>query len=215
MKKGALCFIIAAVFIFSGCGVKLQENSDGFYDKKNDIQYIPCAYFAVKSITIGDEYATNGDFIYYTIKWQKSTEFICDADDCVYRASSIEEITVKNFNPVAVDVYVEGTDSRYLASFYCSPDLLPDELKKNGQQDDSALVYSIRDSMINDQRVTVAENDILEEDMYHLRLLSADYPGLYYDLLFFTDKNGEEYLMDRGTGEYVLARDDLVTRMIG
>jgi hypothetical protein len=218
MKKTILCLALAATFVFGGCGNKLEINSEGFYDNKNDIQYVPCAYLAVRPVQVGDEYATDGELTYYKIPWQDPTEFICDSVEgvsFVYRASTVDDVTINNFNPIGARVYVEGTSSVYIDSFYCAQEYLPDELKSDDLVDDSALIYSIRDSLIDDERVTINSDDILTDDMYHIRLLSADYPGLYYDVLFFTDANGEQYLEDRGTGEYVLARDDLVARMIG
>ncbi len=106
---------------------------------------------------------------------------------------------------------MEGLSSRYLTTFYCEQKYLDEEDKNPNLQDDSELVYSIRDSLIYDEKVSVTAE--LTDKMYYLRLLSADYPGLYYTVVYVTDVNGEQYLLDRGTNQYVLARDDLVARM--
>ena len=203
-------------FLLSGCDnkIKLEEKGASFYDKENDILYVPCAERAVRPLQVGEEYATDGKLTYYTIPWQEPKEFICDnvgGVSIVYRASTIEDITVNNFNPIAIRVYMEGLSSRYLTTFYCEQKYLDEEDKNPNLQDDSELVYSIRDSLIYDEKVSVTAE--LTDKMYYLRLLSADYPGLYYTVVYVTDVNGEQYLLDRGTNQYVLARDDLVARM--
>lgn len=218
MKKSILCLALLLTFLLSGCDklVEIEENDLGFYDEENGIQYVSCSYFAVKPVLVGEEYANDGERTYYKIPFQEPTEYICDNVDgvsFVFRASNLEDITVNNFNPIAAMVYLEGTTSTYLTTFYCEEKYRSEEDKeKEGLQDDSALVYSIRDSLINDEKVTVTA-EFSTENMYYIRLLSADYPGLYYCVVYITDVNGEEYLLDRGTKQYILARDDLVARM--
>lgn len=217
MRKSILCLALIVAFLLSGCDniIDLEVSGANFYDEENDILYVPCAERAVKPLHVGEEYATDGELTYYKIPWQEPTEFICDSVEgvsFVYRASTVEDITVKNFNPIAIRVYLEGTNSQYLTTFYCEQKYLDEEDKNVNLQDDSALVYSIRDSLINDEKVTV-NAEFSTDNMYYFRLLSQDYPGLYYSVVYLTDVNGEQYLLDRGTNEYILARDDLVARM--
>lgn len=220
MKKSIICLGLAAVFLFGGCDkkIKLDNNDLGFYDKKNGIQYEICSMRAVRPLAVGEEYATDGENIYYTIPFQEPKEYICDRIEgvsYVYRASTMAEITINNFNPIAAFVYIEGEASLPVSTFYCAQEFLPEELRGENMQDDSELVYSIRDALIKDERVMVKDQDIDHKNDFYLRLLSADYPGLYYMVVFFTDINGEAYIRDRGTNDVVAAPVDLTLRIIG
>lgn len=220
MKKIITCFVLAVILLLCGChkSIKLQSNDLGLFDKESNIQYIVCARRAVKPLQVGAEYATDGENTYYKIPWEKAERFICDqieGDSWVYRASTVEDITINNFNPISALVYLEGERSLYVSTFFCEEKYLPEEKKNEDNQDDSAIIYAIRDVLISGERVTVAINNISYEDEYFIRLMSVDYPGIYYTVVFFTDKNGEAYLRDRGTNDVVLAPDNVVLRMIG
>jgi hypothetical protein len=224
MKKNFLytvCLLLAAVFLLSGCDKKLSVklNDNGFYDKKNDIQYVPCSERAVRPVNdVGekDEYATDGDTTYYKIKFEKSENFLCDKKDgvsFVYRNSKLEDITIKNFNPIAAQIWLG--DATYLDTFFCAQKYLPDEKKDESAPDDSALVYAIRDALKNGEAVTVDSSNMSTEHEYYLRLLSADFPGLYYTVIFYTDKKGAAYIEDRGSGISVACPDNVKKRLIG
>ncbi|HAN22065.1 MAG: hypothetical protein A2Y15_01445 [Clostridiales bacterium GWF2_36_10] len=221
MKKMIICFILVVVVILGGCNkpqpLKVEPTELGFYDKKNDIQYVMCSEKDVRPLEVGEEYATDGKITYYKIPWEKTERFICDSIEgvsYVYRALTVEDITINNFNPVSAFIYLEGERSLYLDTLYCEQKYLPDDKKDENQRDDSAIVYSIRDALISGERVNVAFEDMLPDDQYFIRLLSPDYPGLYYIVIFFTDINGEAYLRIRGEDITVLAPDIVELKMI-
>ena len=224
MKKKFLCsvcLLLVAVFLLSGCGKKLsvEPNDKGFYDKKNDIQYVPCSERAVRpvnEVNEKDEYATDGDTTYYKIKFEKPENFLCDKEDgvsFVYRNSKIDDITIKNFNPIAAQIWLG--DATLLDMFLCEQKYLPDDLKEESAPDDSAIIYAIRDALKSGEIVNVDSANMSTEHEYYIRLLSADYPGLYYTVIFYTDKKGEAYLEDRGTGSSVVCPDNVKKRIIG
>lgn len=223
MKKrfsGVVCLILAFVFLLSGCDnkIKVKPNDEGFYDEKNDIQYVLCSPLAVRpvhEVSEKDEYATDGENIYYKIQFEDPKRFICDSQEgvsFVYRNAKLDDITIENFYPIAAQIYVG--DVTYLSSFYCEQKYLPDELKDENAPDDSALVYAIRDALIHDEAVYVSEENMSDKNVYYFRLLSAVYPGLYYSVVFFTDTKGEAYLVDRGTGKTVVCPDIVKARMV-
>lgn len=218
MKKIIICLVLTAVFLLSGCDdkLKVEQNDKGFYDEDNNIQYVACSEFAVRPLEVGEEYAADGDNTYYKIPWQEPKEFLCDNIEgisFVYRASNIEDITINSFKPISALVYL--SDSLYVSTLYCEQKYLTEELQSENARDDSEIIYSIRDALVDGERVTVAENKISYEDEFYIRLLSAKYPGLYYTVIFFTDVDGKAYLKDRGTGECVLAPENVIIRMIG
>ncbi len=219
-NKVVLSGVLALLFVLSGCSslIKLKEKDDGILDPAQDILYLPCSPLAVRPVTVGEEYAKLGNTIYYTIKYETPEDFICDKADgvsYVFRNSKLEDITIHNFEPIAAFIYIEGTASLHVGTLYASGEFLPDELKDDNMQDDSALVYAIRDALKQGERVEVSANDINPENDYYLRLLSAKYPGLYYTVVFYTDNKGTAYLKDRRTGESVYAPEELRLRILG
>lgn len=223
MKKwfAAICLMLASVLLLSGCDRKIsvKPNEKGFYDKKNGIQYVPCSALAVRpvyEVSEKDEYATDGENVYYKIQFEDPENFICDKIDgvsFVYRNEKLEDITIHNFNPIAAFIYLG--DTTYLNTFYCEQKYLPEDLRDESAPDDSELVYAIRDALKYGEAVYVSENNMSDEHVYYLRLLSADYPGLYYSVVFYTDTKGQAYLEDRGTGKSVICPDNVKARMIG
>ena len=223
MKKnflGTICLILASVFLLSGCDKKISVklNEKGFYDKENNIQYVPCSERAIRPVyEVGekDEYATDGETIYYKIQFEKPENFICDQKEgvsFVFRNEKLDDITIQNFNPISAHIYLG--DITYLSTFYCEQKYLPDDLKDENAPDDSELVYAIRDALKNDETVYVSVENMSSENVYYFRLLSADYPGLYYSVVFYTDTKGEAYLEDRGTGRSVVCPENVKKRMI-
>jgi hypothetical protein len=223
MKKnflGAICMILASVFFLSGCDKKISmtPNDEGFYDKEHDIQYVPCAELAIRPVyEVGekDEYATDGETIYYKIQFEKPENFVCDKKDgvsFVYRNSKLDDITIENFNPIAAHIYLG--DTTYLSTFYCEQKYLPDDLKDENAPDDSELVYAIRDALKYGESVYVSNENLSSENVYYFRLLSNNYPGLYYSVVFYTDNKGEAYLQDRGTRKSVLCPENIKKRMV-
>ncbi len=220
MKRAIMCIMLSLLILLGGCDgkIKLEQKNEGFYDEKNDITYVVCSMLAVRPLKVGEEYATDGENTYYTIPWQEPKEFICDNVEgisYVYRADTLEDITINNFEPVAAFVYIEGEASLAVDTFYAAQEYLPEELRGEDRRDDSELVYGIRDALKEGERVTVTESEIDSENDFYLRLLSAKYPGLYYTVIFYSDTHGRSYLKDRGTGESVVAPVDLVVRILG
>ncbi|HOJ47326.1 MAG TPA: hypothetical protein PLD48_00460, partial [Bacillota bacterium] len=91
MKKrfiSVICVILASVFLLSGCDKKISvtPNEKGFYDEKNNIQYVPCSALAVRPVyeaSEKDEYATDGKNVYYKIQFEDPKRFICDKQEGV------------------------------------------------------------------------------------------------------------------------------------
>ena len=54
-----------------------------------------------------------------------------------------------------------------------------------------------------------------EEYSIHIRLLSPDYPGLYYLIAFFRDYNGVNYLYDRGAKKAVICPENVLIGLFG
>ena len=220
-KRALLAAFLAVLLCAAGCGESLPKFTpveDGFLDEEHDIRYISCNRLALRPLEVGKEYATDGTDTYYTVPFEDPKRFICDNHNGIsylFRAADVEEPTIETFHPIAADIYLEGEASVYVGSLYCEKKYLDEELQGESNRDDSDLVYAIRDALIKDEHVEVPPDKFSGEDMFFIRLLSADYPGLYYTTVFYTDTDGVAYLMDRGSMKTVLCPQIVTARMIG
>ncbi len=216
-----LCF--AVLLALCSCEPKkyVKYGDNGFVDAETGIEYVMCsASLSLRPLTVEDEYCrVNKEDIFYTIQWQEPTEYLADYEveeaAFVYRASTLPDITMENFEPVAALIYAEGNASICLEKFYCEAKYLPEDMQDDNLVDDSALVYAIRDAINGNETVSADLDAASDLDTYYIRLLSAKYPGLYYIIVFFTDSNGDSYLTDRSTGKTVPSPAALTLRMIG
>ncbi len=196
-----LCFVCAGLVSCSDV-VDVKSNDYGFDDAETGIGYVSCGR-AVYAVTVGKVYARDqyGNE-YCEIKFESPSRFLCDNNidlPSVYRAKGEPEITMENFNPVSAFLYLEGEASLWV-------DQLIAEAKYTGHEDvpdDSEITYAIRDAILLDEPVLDTAPAATEMDTsytVHIRLLSPDYPGLYYELVFWRDLDGVNYLYDMGTG---------------
>lgn len=229
MKKqirsfAALMLLLSLALTFCACGethTRVDYEGETFTHPETGVVYMPCsATLSLRPLKLEDEYCRyDDDNIFYAIQWQDPKQYLADYSVAeaamVFHSSDTEDITIENFEPIAAMIYVEGKTSICLDKFYCEAKYLPEELRRDDLKDDSALVYGIRDAMIQGE---AADGDLSaadDEDIYFIRLTSAKYPGLYYAVVFFTDANGDSYITDRSTGKTVVSPEALTKRMIG
>lgn len=223
MKKTlALILVLAFALSFCACsdkevlrGYEVSLTPYGFTDPKTGIEYEmfsnPISVYALER----DEAICNdGEIQYYSVKWEDSTEFLCDSDGIVYKAVGIPDLTIDAFDPVASFVYY---GSAYLTTLYCEEKYRDPEISYPDDtefQDDSDLVYAIRDAILKEDATELPV--LLDDDnTFTLRMLSANYPGLYYVVVFTADTDGNYYLYDRATRKAVYAPEEVVERFIG
>lgn len=193
----------------------------GFRDDTTGIEYVPCNVIAVKPLAMSEEPYCRADGVsYYAVNFEDPTRFLCDLDESsgssiVYRNRDLPEITVENFNAVAAFLYLDGLTPVRVAQLYADDEYLPDELKGQSPSQDTALVRQITDALVNGAERTVAAADYSDDDLFYLRLLSVDYPGLYYSVCFFTDIYGRCYVQDMATFRIADAPSELSAWIIG
>ena len=147
---------------------------------------------------------------------ESTDEFLCVEDSGEYllvRNKDIEEPTLETFNPIAAAIF-DGNNQVFIERLYADEQYIPEDLPNGvvGERD-SALCQSIADAIIEGEDTTV--NKVSEEDRYYIRLLSKDYPGLYYMVVFFGNDTGRYFLRDRATGKTVYCPYDIIERMVG
>ncbi len=218
----ALCLITVFCFSLTSCSdiTDVVEHSGpkgelGFLNPETNITYISCSA-SVMPVTQGELYCQlDRDNRYRTVKYEDPLRFLCDDTEFtsyVYRASDIPDITMETFFPVAALVFKEGNESIYMGRLNAEPKYLDQSVQdminnySEGQSpvsDDSEYVYAIRDAMKGEPVLTIPPTEALidKDSMLHVRLLSAEYPGLCYLVVYYRGIDGNDYLMDYGSYE--------------
>ena len=218
-KLTSLFLVLGLALVFTACSSVVDVKSDdkGFIIDDTGIGYILCGR-SVNALKVGEVYARDqyGNE-YCRIPHEEPARFLCDNDKDlprVYRAEGVEDITIKNFNPVAAYLYLEGEVSLYIDMFVAEAKYTG----KGNKDDDSEYTYALRDAMTTQEPVLLTAptiNDVDSDYTVFIRLLSPDYPGLYYEVVFWRDFNGVNYLEDRSTGYSYLCPYKVTARLWG
>lgn len=193
----------------------------GFRDDSTGIEYVNCNVFAVKPLAMGEEpYCEAGGVPYYTVNFEEPSRFLCDYDkesgsSFVYRNRELPDITVENFNAIAAFLYIDGVQPQRVAQLYADDEYLPEELKGLNPSQDTALVRKITDALVNGTERAVLPSEYSDEDLFYFRLLSQDYPGLYYSVCFFGDIYGRYYVQDMATFRIADAPSEITAWIVG
>ena len=222
MKK-LLAFSLAIICTLSlfACHKKTGDwTVYGFIDNETEIEYVDVLPFGLYAVKAGEEFIKvgegEGQVTYYEVQFESPEKFLCVEDNgefLLVRNKDIEEPTLETFNPIAASIY-DGNNQVYISSFYADEKYLPEDTKEGVVGDrDSALCQKIADAIIEGEETTVSK--VSEEDRFYIRLLSKDYPGLYYMVVFFGNDAGRYFLRDRATGKTVYCPHDIIARMVG
>ncbi len=211
----ALCFLYACENV-----VDFQETESGIYDEETGITYL-MSNWAVQPIKLEGVYGKYNKVSLYAIQFEDTANYLADTEmediGFVYRNASLPDFTMETFNPVAALIYVPGATSLFVERWNAEKKYLDEEYQNvEGLRDDSEYVYAVRDAIISgEEAVLPGTNDIDHDYDYHIRLLSPDYPGLYYLIAFYRDLNGKTYLYDRGSKKTVLCPQNVLERIFG
>lgn len=223
MKKILALILVILTLALCACtegeeplrGYEVSLTDYGFTDPETGIEYEMFSNsFSVYALEKESPLCNDGDVQYYSVKWEDSSKFLCDKDGVVYKAVGIPDLTIDVFDPVAAFVYY---GSAYLTTLYCEEKYRDPEIsypEDTEFQDDSDLVYSIRDAILNEPE-TLLPAKLDDDNTFILRMLSANYPGLYYVVVFAVDLDGNCYIYDRATRKAVYAPQDIIDRFIG
>ena len=135
-------------------------------------------------------------------------------DGLIYAAEGQSVPDLASFNAIAAQIYVDGVDN-WVGKFLPSEVYLEDpESLGDNYVDESHYTNLTVTSLVHGEDVGTVVN-VNPAYTYYIRLLSADYPWLYYEVSFLRDTNGINYLFDRGTGKTVKCPDELTVRLCG
>ncbi len=214
MKKIVAFLLMLSCLFCCGCGKKAEETKAGFIDKQTGIEYIYCEYNGLAPNAKGQEYARSKVRSYYKVPNENEKKFLCTEEGgelILLRAKDVEEPTLENFDAIGASVY-DANNIVKITAFYVDEEYR-DNKPTGDYKGESSVCKSITKAFRDNEDVGVPANTD-ESETYNIHLLSKDYPGLHYNVVF-TSSMGRYYLIDRATQKAVYAPDDVVARMVG
>ncbi len=214
--------LLSLSLLLSSCGSKWEPTEIGFRNGETGVEYVACNVIAVKPIVRVDvePYCEVDGVPYYAIRSEEPERFLCDYDEAsqssiVYRNKELPDVTLENFNAIAAWLFRDGVMPLMIAQLYADDEYLAEELRGKNPSQDTALVRKITDALVNGEARDVPQDTYSDDDLYYFRLLSADYPGLYYSVCFFGDIYGRYYVQDMATFRVADAPSEIVAWIVG
>lgn len=221
MKKRIFALMLAlAMLVLTGCGRRGEPTEEGFRDEKTGIEYFYVKPMGLYPVEPGEEFLTlkegKTETKFYEVWFEDTQNFLCYEDSGNYflvRSERVKEPTVAEFNPIAASIY-GSSNMVFISSFYADNQYLPEDQREHSPTEDSWLCRLIAETLTDGESVSVPVNTNNIQDLYYIRLLSQDYPGLYYLVSFF-GFNGRYFLRDDAAGKTVYCPRDIILRMVG
>ena len=219
MKKFAAILLALCSLLLAACGGG-EPTENGFIDPDTGIEYVDVTPMGLYPLDPQEEFITvdneGVETIYYSVYFENTANFLCYEIEGYYflmRSTKVKEPNVREFNPIAASIY-SGNNTAYVMSFYADSEYLPEDKQDEETIGESRLCKLIADSIMDGEAVEVPVTYDTMENFYSFRLLSADYPGLYYLVSFFS-YNGRYFLRDDAMGKTVYCPRDVSVRMVG
>jgi len=202
----------------SNAKVLSRTDSGDLYNKMTGDKYVACSVsLKAYSIDTSKVYAKAGSMKYYRIRFENPEVFISEEDNVmggVYRISTAPDITLENFGAIAAHIYIIGAAEYVVDQFQPAEEYLTDtSYDFENYTDGSEYVKAVVEALLEDERQEVPEY-IDDDETRRIRLLSNEFPGLMYEVIFMKATTGKSYLYDRGTGICVLAPKKIVERLL-
>ncbi|MBQ1206637.1 MAG: hypothetical protein IIW39_05470 [Clostridia bacterium] len=214
----AFLLVVSSLLLVSCNGGEPTEN--GFIDPDTGIEYVDVTPMGLYPVDPGEEFITvsvdGEETVYHEVWFEEPSRFLCYEVEGYYflmRASDVKEPDLREFNPIAASIYSKNNTVKF-DNLFADPEYLPEENRDEETYGETALVKQIQDAIMDGESVEV---NIKAEDIgthFYLHMLSADYPGLYYIISFFS-YNGRYFLRDDAMNKTVYCPRDVVIRMVG
>lgn len=214
----AFLLVVSSLLLVSCNGGEPTEN--GFIDPDTGIEYVDVTPMGLYPVDPGEEFITvsvdGEETVYHEVWFENPSRFLCYEVEGYYflmRASDVKEPDLREFNPIAASIYSKNNTVKF-DNLFADPEYLPEENRDEETYGETALVKQIQDAIMDGESVEV---NIKAEDIgthFYLHMLSADYPGLYYIISFFS-YNGRYFLRDDAMNKTVYCPRDVIIRMVG
>lgn len=221
MKKRILTLALALIMLaLTGCYQDGELTEEGFIDPNTDIEYVEVTPMGLYPIRPDEEYLTvdSGDdeILYYAVQFEDAKKFLCyeiESNYFLVRATTVKEPTVSEFNPIAATIY-NSSNTKAIDSFYADVEYLPEDKKDELTEGETDLCKQIAKAITEGDAVELNIQYDDFDSLYYIRLLSKDYPGLYYLVSYFK-YNGRCFIRDDALGKTVYCPNDVIVRMGG
>ncbi len=207
----ALCFLYACENV-----VDFQETESGIYDEGDRHHLFDVQLGGAADQARGRIRKVQQGFVSVRHPVRGHGQLPCRYRDGGHRLCLPQRIPARfhdgNLQPRGGAHLCSGATSLFVERWNAEKKYLDEEYQNvEGLRDDSEYVYAVRDAIISgEEAVLPGTNDIDHDYDYHIRLLSPDYPGLYYLIAFYRDLNGKTYLYDRGSKKTVLCPQNVL-----
>ena len=215
----SLLLILSVIPFASACGDKLLEGQAtkyGFINPETGIEYIQCDQMRLYAVGAGDPFIMVDGDTYHQVNFEDPDEFLCIEDNgeyLLFRATTIEEPSVSEFNPIAAQIY-SATNTTLVDQLCADAEYIPEDKLTEGYVGETKYCERIAEYLTNGTVADIYPTYDSIEKQYFIRLLSEDYPGLYY-LVVFYGYEGRYYLEDRAEDKIVYCPNDVIERMVG
>ncbi|MBQ3230749.1 MAG: hypothetical protein IJO64_04280 [Clostridia bacterium] len=221
MNKRIFALLLALCMLaLCSCSRKGEPTEEGFRDEKSGLEYFFVKPMGLYPVEPSEEYLTlkegKTETVFYEVWFEDPQNFLCYEDSgnfFLVRSEKIKEPTVSEFNPIAASIY-GSSNTVFITSFYADNEYLPEDQREHSPTEDSWLCKLIAETLTEGENVSVPVSSENIQDLYYIRLLSQDYPGLYYLVSFF-GFNGRYFLRDDAAGKTVYCPRDIILRMVG
>ncbi len=215
----AVCLVLCTLLLVS-CGNRGENTESGFVDPNTGIEYVPVTPMGLYPIDPEEEFITvkegEADTVYYKVWFEDSSEFLCYESEGYYflmRATEVKEPTVIEFAPIAAFIYNASNTVR-IDQFFANSEYIPEDQQDDMTVGETELCRLVASSIMDGEAVSVPVTHDDIQNHFYIRLLSQEYPGLYYLVSFF-GYNGRYFLRDDAMGKTVYCPNDIIVRMVG
>ena len=221
MKKRiiAICLLLCTFFVVS-CGNRGESTEGGFINPESEIEYVPVTPMGLYPIDPAEEYITvkEGEVntVYYKVWFEEPSRFLCyevEGNYFLMRSTEVKEPTVTEFAPIAAFIY-NASNTVKIDNFFADSEYIPEEQQDDATVGETELCRLVASSIMDGEAVDVPVTHDDIQTHFYIRLLSQDYPGLYYLVSFF-GYNGRYFLRDDAMGKTVYCPNDIIIRMVG
>ncbi len=228
--KRILAFLLAISFLLLiGCSRTGKNTEEGFIDTETGIEYVYCTPMGLYPVNpetdvdtkepieyLSVENRDGSKTVFYKVEYENPESFLCYNENGFYflvHNKEVKEPTISEFKPISASIY-NSSNTGYITSFWADNKYLPDELKEHNPSEDTWLCELIAEHLTNGESVDVPATEKDITDLSYFRMLSQDYPGLYYLVSFF-GYNGRYFLRDSANNKTVYCPREVIVRMVG
>ena len=185
-KTALLSVLLLCALIFSSCSgiVKMKYEEEYLLDSKNGIRYLK-ASVSYEPVSTGEQYAKADGVELYTIPGANVTEWLSEkfkGVGAVYYSENVHLPTIAEFNPTRA-IICSGSEKLIGIAAIDDADVIREMCRLLDEGENAEITYIA--------------------DSYPLKFVSADYPFLYYNVMYTATEDGGRYLYDRGTHKTV------------